>query len=110
MPRCHSTPYDRPNSHSEPVGEPGRDPHRVAAAPGGRTRAAVVDERSVRGIVTVGLDAVTAGADVVVSIAAVDGLRPIEVPRHLLVELMPVLSGVHVGVVVGGLRIVVVLP
>src|SRR5579883_916922 len=94
---------------SEPVAHPGRDAHRVTATPRGRARAAIVDERVVRGIVAVGLDAVAARTDVVVRVADVDGLGPVDVPAQLLVELVPVLRRVHVGVIIGRVWIVVVL-
>src|SRR5689334_25408959 len=82
----------------------------MTAAPGRRTRAAVVDERKVSRVMTVCLDAMTARADVEVCIAVVHGLCHVEVPGQLLVELVPVLRGVHVGLVVAKLeRVEVVL-
>src|SRR5579872_676522 len=72
----------------------------MAAAPGGRARAAVVDEGEMRGIVAVGLDAVAARADIEVRVAVVRRVGHVEVPGQLLVELVPPLHGVHVGLVI----------
>src|SRR4029077_4235900 len=81
----------------------------MAAAPGRRSGAAVVDERRMRGVVAVGLDAMAAGADVEVCVAVVHRLGSIEVPGQLLVELVPVGNRVHVRLVVAVVRVVVVL-
>src|SRR5579863_2267565 len=61
------------SNRSEFIADPGRHADLVAPAPGGRTRAAVVDERKVGGIVTIGLETVATGADIVVRIAVVHG-------------------------------------
>src|SRR6516225_4590852 len=90
--------------------EPRREALRTAAAPGRGTRAAVVNERRVRGIVAVGLDSVAAGADVVVRVDVIDRHGVIEVPRQLLIELVPEGGRVHVRrVVADTVRVEVVL-
>src|SRR5579862_9994215 len=89
---------------------PRRYTNLVTAAPGGRARAAVVDELRVRGIVAVRLDAVTAGADVVVRVAVVRRVGRLQIPAQLPVQLVPPADGVHVGLVVAdAVRVEVVL-
>src|SRR4029077_6824139 len=90
--------------------QPRREALRMAAAPGGGTGAAVIGEYRMRGIVAVRLDAMTAGADVVMCVGAVERLGPIKVPRQLLVELVPVRHRVHVRLILADeVGVVVVL-
>src|SRR6202008_1752147 len=76
--------------------QPRRKTNLMAAAPGRGAGAAVVDERRVRGVMAVGLDAMAAGADIVVRIAVVRRISHVKVPGQLLVELVPVSKRVHV--------------
>src|SRR3984885_9678208 len=58
----------------------------MASAPGRRSGAAVVGEHGVRAVVAIRGHAAAAGAEVVVSIAVIDGVRRIQIPVQALVE------------------------
>src|SRR5215469_6485167 len=107
---CCRPRHRNPEPPLELVVQARREAERVTAAPGRRSSAAVVDERGMRRIVAVGLDAVAAGADVVVRIDVVDRLGGVDVEGQLLVELVPVRYRVHVRRVVAfPVRVEVVL-
>src|SRR5215813_13911109 len=109
-PPRHTRPRGIGRSRSELEVQARREALRTAAAPGRGTRAAVVDERRMRSIVAVGLDPVAAGADVEVRIDVIDRHGVIEVPRQLLIELVPVGGRVHVRrVMADSVRVEVVL-
>src|SRR5712664_701949 len=84
--------------------------HLAAAAPGRVAGAAVVDDRGVRGVVTIRREPAAAGADIVVGVALVDRVRRIEIPIEVLVEVVLPRDRVHVRPVIAIQRIVVVLP
>src|SRR5258708_36547732 len=94
----------------EPVVDPRREAYETASTPRGRARAAIVDVRRVRGIVTVISDAAPTRAQVIVRIAVIDGQRRVKVPGQLLVDLVFISQSKHVGVVIRVGRIVIVLP
>src|SRR6202022_1087674 len=93
----------------EPVVDPRREAYETASPPRGRARAAIVDVRRVRGIVTVISDAAPTRAQVIVRIAVIDGQRRVDVPGQLLIDLVLVGQRKHVGVVVRVGRIVIML-
>src|ERR1700734_4385139 len=82
----------------------------MASAPRRRSGAAVIGEHGVRAVVAIRGHAASAGADVVVSIAVIDGVRRIQIPVQALVEAVLPRDRVHIRMVVGGVRVVVVLP
>src|SRR5882757_4820505 len=87
-----------------------RKTHLAAAPPGGVAGTAVVDDRGVRGIVTVRRQPAAAGSDIIVGVAMVDGVGRIDVPIEVLVEVVLPRGREHIRVVVAAQRIVVVLP
>src|SRR5258708_29023584 len=93
----------------EPVAGARRGDWQPASTPRGRARAAIVDVRRVRGIVTVISDAAPTRAQVIVRIAVIDGQRRVKVPGQLLVDLVFISQRKHVGVVIRVGRIVIVL-
>src|SRR5579863_4299719 len=98
-------------SSSELVIDTRRDTQRMAAAPGRRTRTAVVGELVVRRIVAISLNAMPAGADIVVRVTVVGGVGNAQIRRQLLIKLVPPAEGVHVRLVLPDpVRVVVVLP
>src|ERR1700736_2715026 len=82
----------------------------MAPAPGRRSRTAVIVEYGVGPVVAVGGDAAAAGAEVVMGIAVVDGVRRVDIPVQVLVEAMLPGNGIHVRLILGTVRIVVMLP
>src|SRR5258708_10806866 len=82
----------------------------TATAPRRIARAAVVDDRRIRAIVTVRREPAAPGAEIVVGVAFVDGIRRVGIPVNVLVEAVLPRDRVHVRRVVATRRIVVMLP
>src|ERR1700731_4485379 len=87
-----------------------RHPDFMTAAPGRRSRTAVIVEYGVGPVVAVGRDTSAAGADVVMGVAVVDGVGRVEIPVQVLVEVMLPGNGIHIRLVLRIVRVVIVLP
>src|SRR5580658_4219449 len=74
------------------------DANLMASAPRRRSRAAVIVDHGIRAVVAIRGHAASAGADIVVRIAVIDGVRRIQIPVQALVEAVLPGGGVHVRV------------
>src|SRR5271163_3475674 len=84
-PEAPTRPQPHPNLHPnglarlELVIQTGGNADEVASTPGRRSRAAVIREHGIRAVVAIRRHAPAASAQIVVSIAVIDGIRRIEV-------------------------------